>query len=210
MSSISLASSQATAYLPGSASPGADHISKKPADSSSVQAGSPDSVYLSPGTRDLIQTGRIALNVKAGNITSSQASQLYSQVSVLQKQIAADKAANGGSLNASDVQSLEQTATQTSQQIYSAAHDGATPSSGTPAISEANLRNISQTARIGLDVKAGNLTSTQASGFYSQIQATAQQIKTDQLGNNGPLTAAQAAAIDQTQSLLSTQINSLA
>ena len=164
-------------------------------------------MQLSPGSRSLLQVSRIGLNVKAGKLTSTQASQFYSQVSANQKQITADKAANGGTLSAADAKTIQQSETQTGQQIYTAAHNGATPPTIGPTTSAAELRNLSQFARVGLDEKAGNLTSTQASGLYSQIHTTQQQVIADQLANNGTLTQAQATAFDQTQSLLSTQIN---
>lgn len=178
---------------------------------STQKSGSPsDSIQLSPLGRDTLQTGRIALNEKAGNITSDQATQLYSQIAANQKQLAADKAADGGTLNAADAQSIETAQTVSGQQIYTAAHNGAPPPTTRGPHSDSEIRNIDQAVRIGVDEKAGNLTSTQASTLDSQIQTTQQQILSDQAGNNGSLTSAEAAAINQTQSLLSTQITSLA
>ena len=72
--------------------------------------------------REAQETGRIALNEKAGNLTSSQGQQLGSQLSTIQQQIATDEQANGGSLSQTDAQAISQLQNQFSKQIYETAH----------------------------------------------------------------------------------------
>jgi len=72
--------------------------------------------------REAQETGRIALNEKAGNLTSSQGQMLGSQLSSIQQQIAADEQANGGSLSKTDAQAISQLENQFSKQIYETAH----------------------------------------------------------------------------------------
>src|SRR5579871_4062656 len=68
-----------------------------------------DVVQLSPAAlREVALTGRIALNQEAGNLSSDQTSQLYSQVSSIRSQIVADKQANGGTLSPTDAQAIKQ------------------------------------------------------------------------------------------------------
>jgi len=79
------------------------------------------------GEREAVEAGRIVLNEKAGNVTTAQAQQLGSQLATIHQQIAADEQANGGPLNPADAQAINQLQNQFSQQIYEAAHGGATP-----------------------------------------------------------------------------------
>lgn len=90
-------------------------------------AAPPDNPYLPrAAARQAVEAGRIALNEKAGNLSSDQAKQLSSQLAAIHKQIVADEQANGGSLSPADAQAINQLQRQLSQQIYQAAHGGAT------------------------------------------------------------------------------------
>ena len=120
MNSITSTHSQYDSALQTAANPG----SRRRRESTESQSG-PDSIQLSPAVRQLLQAGRIALDEKAGLLTSDQATSLYSQVASTQPQIATDKTAGGGTLNAGDAQSIQQLQDQTSQLIYSDAHNGA-------------------------------------------------------------------------------------
>lgn len=77
--------------------------------------------------REALEAGRIALNQKAGNLSSGQTQQLGSQLGAIQQQIAADEQANGGTLSAADAQAIDQLQNQLSQQIYQTAHPGSVP-----------------------------------------------------------------------------------
>jgi hypothetical protein len=79
------------------------------------------------GAREAVQAGRIALNQTAGNLSSDQADQLYSQAGVIRQQIATDQQANGGSLSAADATAINQAQNQLSQQIYDTAHNASSP-----------------------------------------------------------------------------------
>lgn len=77
--------------------------------------------------RQAMLTGRIVLNQQAGNLNSQQAGELGTQVGTIQQQIAADLQADGGTLNSSDAQAINQMQNQLSQQIRDTAHDVWTP-----------------------------------------------------------------------------------
>jgi hypothetical protein len=77
--------------------------------------------------REAVAAGRIVLNEKAGNLSGDQAQQLGSQLGTIQKQIATDEQANGGTLSATDAQAINQLQNQFSQQIYDMAHSVTTP-----------------------------------------------------------------------------------
>ena len=72
--------------------------------------------------REALQAGRIALNEKAGNLSSDQAQQLGSQLGAIQQQIATDEQANGGTLSSTGAQAINQLQNQLSQQIHETAH----------------------------------------------------------------------------------------
>lgn len=74
------------------------------------------------GVREALQAGRIALNETAGNLTSDQANQLYSQLGAIHQQIVTDKQSDGGSLNAADAKAIHQSLNQLSRQIHDTAH----------------------------------------------------------------------------------------
>lgn len=89
----------------------------------------PPSAQTVPKTasRDTLEAGRIALNAKAGNLSSTQAQQLGSQLGTIEQQAATDAQANGGTLSPADVQAINQLQTQLSQQIYQTAHPAVGP-----------------------------------------------------------------------------------
>jgi len=166
-----------------------------------------DSVELSTsGARDTAETGRVALNVAAGNLTSDQATQLYQQIASIQSQIAADKQADGGTLSINDAQTIAQLQSQLSGTIYTDAHNGAAPPSDPPTVSGANVREAMQAGRIEMNLQAGNLTASQAQQLGAQQAQIDQTIAADQQANGGSLTQSQAQAIEQLQSQASSQI----
>ena len=79
------------------------------------------------GTREAIEAGRISLNEKAGNLSSTQGQQLDSQLGAIHQQIVSDKQANGGSLSPTDAAAINQQQNALSELIYDTAHSGATP-----------------------------------------------------------------------------------
>jgi hypothetical protein len=86
-----------------------------------------DATVTQAGTREDVEAGRIVLNEKAGHLSGGQATQLGSELSGIQQQIAGDEQANGGTLSATDAQAINQLQSQLSQQIYNTAHSVATP-----------------------------------------------------------------------------------
>lgn len=72
--------------------------------------------------RTSVEAGRIVLNEKAGNLSSTQAQQLGSQLATIHQQITSDMQADGGTLSPTDAQAINQMQNQFSQQIYTDAH----------------------------------------------------------------------------------------
>jgi hypothetical protein len=166
-----------------------------------------DSLHLSlAALREVTLTGRVAMNLADGNITSDQAGQLGGQVSSIQSQIAADLQADGGTLSPTDAQAIQQLQDQVSQTIYGDTHNGATlPPPAT--WSKAENRGDVEAGRIAMDETAGSISSDQAQQLDSQLSTIHQQMVTDMQANGGTLTPAEAQAINQLQSQLSQQIS---
>jgi hypothetical protein len=132
---------------------------------------------------ELSLAGRIALNVHYGRLTSDQGQQLYSQLQTINQQI------QGGTADVSQLQG------QLSQQIYGDTHNGATIPAGT-TVSPSVARDLEQAGRVVAQEHAGNLTSSQADQFLSQIGQIYEQSK------NG----AAPSATNQAQNQLSLEI----
>ncbi|HLY19150.1 MAG TPA: hypothetical protein VKR61_18105 [Bryobacteraceae bacterium] len=203
MTSINLdnTTQQASAASPAVQPP----LSRTPSPSTAVGQQAQDTVELSPAARELALTGRIAANEKAGNLSSDEAGQLYSQVSSVHSQIVSDEQANGGTLSAADAQAIQQLQTSLSQSVYTQAHGGTSPPPGATA-TLAGTRQAMEAGRIALNSKAGNLTGDQAQQLASQLGTIHQQIVTDKQADGGSLSQADAQAINQLESQLSQQI----
>ncbi len=77
-----------------------------------------DSVHLSTAAfREIYQLGRVAYNQQAGNLTSTQASQLDAQIEQLQSSLT-----SGGSSSSSQGPSVSQLQDEISKEIYANAH----------------------------------------------------------------------------------------
>lgn len=201
----SVSSSSSSNYLSQALAPKG---TTSPASSAnSPESAGQDVVDLSPAAqRETMETGRIALNAEAGNLTSAQASQLYQQVASIQTQITSDKQADGGTLSSQDAQSINQLQNQLSATIYSDAHNGAAPPTSHPAISEAGKRAAMQAGRIELNEQAGNLNASQAQQLMGQQTTIDQLIASGNQANSGTLTQSEAQQINQLQNQASQQI----
>jgi hypothetical protein len=132
---------------------------------------------------DLSLAGRIALGVGDGLLSTDQGQALTSKLQTISQQIQ-----SGGS-NVSQLQS------QLSEQIYGDGHNGANIPKDAP-VTSAEVRDFIQAGRIVDQETAGNLTSTQASQFFSEMLQTYQQSQS----------GASASATNQAKNQLSVEI----
>ena len=166
-----------------------------------------DQVDLTHATlRETSETGRIALQLDAGNLTSDQATQLYHQVASIQYLVKTDEQANGGSLSSQDALAVNQAQTQLSGIIYSEAHNGAAVPTTSADPDVAGKREALLAGRITLNEQAGNLSSAQAQPLMQQQAQIDQQIAADKEANGGSLTQAQAQQINQLQDAANKQV----
>jgi hypothetical protein len=78
------------------------------------------------GQRRENQQDRIAQGIKSGSLTAGEASHLEGQEKNLNKQIASDRAANGGTLTPAEKQQINKEQNQESKKIYNKKHNSAT------------------------------------------------------------------------------------
>ena len=78
------------------------------------------------GQRRENQQDRIAQGIKSGQLTPSEAAKLEKQQHGINKQVAGDRKANGGSLNASQRKQINKEQNQASRNIYNKKHNAQT------------------------------------------------------------------------------------
>jgi len=77
------------------------------------------------GQRRENQQDRIAQGIKSGQLTPKETSKLEKQQQGINKQVATDRKANGGSLNASQKKQINKSQNQASRNIYQKKHNAA-------------------------------------------------------------------------------------
>jgi len=128
MSSISAFSSNVEAIFAAKYAPASAPSSSSAASAAGTESTHQDTVTLNhPEARELLQLGRVAYNEQAGNLTSTQATQLDSLIKQTQATITSDTQGNGGALSSAEAQSISQLQDSISSQIYTTAN----PTSGT-------------------------------------------------------------------------------
>jgi len=78
------------------------------------------------GHRRENQQDRIAQGIRSGQLTPKETSKLEKQQQGINKQVATDRRANGGSLNASQKKQINKSQNQASRNIYQKKHNAAT------------------------------------------------------------------------------------
>ena len=84
------------------------------------------------GQRRENQQDRIAQGIKSGQLTPSETAKLEKQQQGINKQVASDRKANGGTLTASEKKQVNKEQNQASRNIYRKKHNAATQSGAKP------------------------------------------------------------------------------
>jgi predicted Rdx family selenoprotein len=84
------------------------------------------------GQRRENQQDRIAQGIKSGQLTPSETAKLEKQQQGINKQVATDRKANGGTLNAAQKKQINKDQNQASRNIYHKKHNAATQGSAKP------------------------------------------------------------------------------
>jgi hypothetical protein len=84
------------------------------------------------GQRRENQQDRIAQGIKSGQLTAGETAKLEHQQKGINKQVASDRKANGGTLTASEKQQINKEQNHASKNIYNKKHNGATQPGAKP------------------------------------------------------------------------------
>src|SRR5215467_12710187 len=149
------------------------------------------------------QQDRIANGVKSGQLTASETANLEKKEAAINKETAADRAANGGKLTAAEKQQINKQQNQMSKQIYADKHNANTAHYGN---NEVGQRRENQQDRIAQGIKSGQMTAGEAARSEKQQQGINKQVARDRKANGGKLNASEKKQINKEQNAASGNI----
>lgn len=141
------------------------------------------------------QQKRIAQGVANGQLTPRETKRIERQEQNLNRQIAAERAANGGKLTPEQKAQVNQEQKALSKEIYAEKHDARK----TNFKGEVGARQKAQQERIAQGIASGQLTPGEAKRLEGREQRINTEVKTDRAANGGTLTPAEKARINQRQ-----------
>ena len=149
------------------------------------------------------QQDRIANGVKSGELTAGETANLEKKEAAINKETAADRAANGGKLTSAEKAQVNRQQNQMSKQIYADKHNANTAHYGNNKVGQ---RRENQQDRIAQGIKSGQLTPSETAKLEKQQQGINKQVATDRKANGGTLTATQKKQINKEQNQASRNI----
>ena len=149
------------------------------------------------------QQGRIANGVKSGQLTAGETANLEKKEAAINKETAADRAANGGKLTSQEKAQVNRQQNKMSQQIYADKHNANTAHYGNNKVGQ---RRENQQDRIAQGIKSGQLTAGETAKLEKQQQGINKQVAADRKANGGPLTASEKKQVNKEQNQASRNI----
>ncbi|HEV2196862.1 MAG TPA: hypothetical protein VGR55_14855 [Candidatus Acidoferrum sp.] len=149
------------------------------------------------------QQDRIANGVKSGQLTAGETKNLEKKEAGINKETAADRAANGGKLTASEKKQVNQQQNQMSKQIYADKHNANTAHYGNNKVGQ---RRENQQDRIAQGIKSGQMTAGETARAEKQQQGINKQVAADRKANGGKLNASEKKQINKEQNAASKNI----
>lgn len=149
------------------------------------------------------QQDRIANGVQSGQLTAGETANLEKKEAAINKETAADRAANGGKLTAAEKKQINKQQNQMSKQIYKDKHNANTAHYGDNKVGQ---RRENQQDRIAQGIKSGQLTAGETAKLEKQQQGINKQVAADRKANGGTLTASQKQQINKEQNAASKNI----
>lgn len=156
--------------------------------------------------REHHQQDRIADGIKSGELTPAEAARLEQREKDLKKQMAEDRAANGGKLTAEERKQMQKELNGISKRIHHQKNDGQ-KTRGHPK-SEVGQREVDQQDRIAGGIASGQLTPTEARNLEERESVLQKQIAEDRAANGGKLTPQQRAQVNQELDEIGARIHS--
>jgi hypothetical protein len=142
------------------------------------------------------QQDRIANGVQSGQLTAGETANLEKKEAAINKETAADRAANGGKLTAAEKQQVNKQQNQMSKQIYADKHNANTAHYGNNKVGQ---RRENQQDRIAQGIKSGQLTAGETAKLENQQKGINKQVAGDRKANGGTLTASEKKQINKEQ-----------
>lgn len=149
------------------------------------------------------QQDRIANGIKSGQLTAGETANLEKKEAAINKETAADRAANGGKLTPQEKAQVTRQQNRVSKQIYADKHNANTAHYGNNAVGQ---RRENQQDRIAQGVKSGQLTAGETAKLEKQQQGINKQVAADRKANGGTLSASQKRQINKEQNQASRNI----
>ena len=150
------------------------------------------------------QQDRIAKGVQSGQLTAGETAKLEKKEAAINKETAADRAANGGKLTAAEKKQVNGQQNQASKQIYADKHNANTAHYANKKVGQ---RRENQQDRIAQGVKSGQLTAGETSKLENQQKGINKQVAADRKANGGTLTASEKKQINKEQNGASKNIH---
>ena len=149
------------------------------------------------------QQDRIANGVQSGQLTAGETANLEKKEAAINKETAADRAANGGKLTAAEKKQVNGQQNQLSKQIYKDKHNANTAHYGNNKVGQ---RRENQQDRIAQGIKSGQLTAGETAKLENQQKGINKQVAADRKANGGALTATEKKQINKEQNAASKNI----
>jgi hypothetical protein len=170
---------------------------------SSAPAPSPEKKDPTIEQRKENQQDRIANGVKSGQLTAGETANLEKKEAAINKETAADRAANGGKLTGAEKAQINRQQNRMSKQIYQDKHNANVAHYGNNKVGQ---RRENQQDRIAQGIKSGQLTAGETSKLERQQQGINKQVAADRKANGGKLTAGEKSQINKEQNQASRNI----
>src|SRR5229473_8111320 len=149
------------------------------------------------------QQDRIAQAVKNGQLTAGETANLEKKEAGINKETAADRAANGGKLTGAEKKQVNHQQNQVSKQIYADKHNANTAHYGNNKVGQ---RRENQQDRIAQGIKSGQLTPGETAMLENQQKGINKQVAADRKANGGPLTGSEKKQVNHEQNAASKNI----
>src|SRR5258708_2463310 len=150
------------------------------------------------------QQDRIANGVQSGQLTAGETANLEKKEVAINKETAADRAANGGKLTAAEKKQVNHQQNQVSKQIYADKHNANTAHYGNNKVGQ---RRENQQDRIAQGIKSGPLTAGETAKLENQQKGINKQVAADRKANARTLTASENKQINKEQNGASKNIH---
>jgi hypothetical protein len=149
------------------------------------------------------QQQRIANGVQSGQMTAGETKRIEGREANVNKEIHADRTANGGKLTTQERQQVNRQQNNLSRSIYNDKHNAAQAHYGN---NEVGQRRENQQDRIANGIRSGQMTAGEASRTEGREQRINRSVAADRAANGGKLTGQERQNINRRQNGASRQI----